>query len=130
MLTKEKIKEAQLNVKSGTGFPGLVKNFKEIGVSNYEHSVAESSTVYYDVTGNALKITNGLPVLTVSDESSAEQLKLALKIHQAGQTDYPTFCSQSAAAGVEKWVSDLEKMTVTYFDKKGNALVIENIPVL
>jgi len=49
-------------------------------------------------------------------------------VHQSGQTDYPTFCLQSAGAGVEKWVTDISNLTVTYLDKKGNTLVLENIP--
>ncbi len=130
MFTKEQILEAQSKVKSGKDFPGLVRDFKEMGIATYEHWVAESANVFYDTEGTTIKITYGLPLLTVSDDSSTEQLKLALKIHQAGETNYPTFCLQSAEAGVEKWVTDLDKMTVTYVDKKGAALVIEKIPAI
>ncbi|MGV8814606.1 MAG: DUF1398 family protein [Gelidibacter sp.] len=45
-----------------------------------------------------------------------------------GQTDYPTFCQQAADASVEKWISDLMAMTVSYLDKKGNILLVEPIP--
>lgn len=128
MFTEEQILEAQSKVKSGKDFPGLIKTFKAMGIVTYEHWVAESANVFYDASGEGLKITYSKPLIIVKDESSAEDLRIALKIHQAGQTDYPTFCLHSAEAGVEKWVTDLDKMTVTYLDKKGAELVIENIP--
>lgn len=129
MFTKEQIIAAQSNVKSGADFPTLVQAFKKMGVLYYEHLVGEERNVFFGDNDHSVSIDYGKPPLTVNDHSSAEKLRLALKIHQAGQTDYPTFCKESADAGVEKWVSDLQKMTVTYLDKKGHALVTENIPV-
>ncbi|MBO0322236.1 DUF1398 family protein [Muricauda sp. CAU 1633] len=51
-------------------------------------------------------------------------------VHQHGQTDYPTFCKQAAEAGVEKWTTHMVEKTITYWDKKGQKLIVEPIPEL
>lgn len=128
MFTKEQIQKAQSNVKSGKDFPQLVQDFKAMGILSYEHWVGPGENVFIGADDHTVKIEYGQPLLTISDDSSEEKIRHALKIHQAGQTDYPTFCLQSAEAGVEKWVTDISKMTVSYLDKKRNVLVLEHIP--
>ncbi len=128
MFTEEQILEVQSKSKGGKDFPKLVQNFKTLGILLYEHWVGNGANIYLGANDYAVKIESGQALLNVSDNSSEEKLKYALKIHQAGETDYPTFCLHSAEAGVEKWVTDMNKLTVTYLDKKGNVLVLENIP--
>jgi len=128
MFTKEQIQNAQSNVKSGADYPQLVQDLKDIGVRSYEHRLADGSTIYVGDINNTIEFQYGQPLLNVNDISSAEKLRLALKIHQASKTDYTAFCMQAAEAGVEKWVSDLVAMTVTYLDKQGAALLTEKIP--
>ncbi len=67
-------------------------------------------------------------MLTVAEKSNDEQFKTDLKIHQDGKTDYPTFCTDCAKSGIEKWAVCMEKMTCTYYDKAGNELLVEEIP--
>ena len=128
MFTKEQIQQAQSTSKGGKDFPQLVQNFKALGIVLYEHWVGNGANIYLGADDHAVKIESGQALLNVRDDSSEEKLKHAVKVHQSGQTDYPTFCLQSAGAGVEKWVTDISNLTVTYLDKKGNTLVLENIP--
>ncbi len=66
--------------------------------------------------------------MEISAQADTKALQHALTIHQAGQTDCQTFCRQSAAAGVEKWVVDMENMACTYYGIAGNEMVVETIP--
>lgn len=66
--------------------------------------------------------------MPVNEISSAKKLRHAIAIHQQGQTDYPTFCRQAAEAGVEKWITHMLDMTVTYLDQHEHQLVVEAIP--
>ncbi|MDZ4794730.1 MAG: DUF1398 family protein [Bacteroidota bacterium] len=101
MLTKEKIPDAQSKVKTGADYPRLVSDFKGMGIVRSEHWVAESANVYYGSQSDSIKIVYGQFSLTVNETASPKQLKLALKMHRARQTDYPTFCLQAAAAGLK-----------------------------
>ena len=130
MLSKESILAAYSKVKTGADFPRLVKDLKAIGVLNYDHIVSDGSNVFYGKDGSSIPVAIGVhqgPII-VSTNVSLEKLKRSLSIHQQGKTDYPTFCTQAGEAGVDKWVSDLEKMTVTYLDKSGDQILLESIP--
>jgi len=127
MCTLEQIHAAHSKVKSGADFPQYVQDLISLGVKSYEVFVEDGRTMYHS---SSFEITEGPKTdkLRIADESSAENLRQIIKVHQAGETDYPTFCAQAAEAGVEKWILDLVQMKCIYFDKAGEVLVTENIP--
>jgi uncharacterized protein YbcV (DUF1398 family) len=128
MFTLTQIQEAFKKVKSGKDFPQLVQDLKKIGIVSYDNFVADGKTNYFGSTDFVITSDAKYPSMNINDLGSAEKLKHALKIHQQGETDYLTFCKQSAEAGIEKWTTHMIEMTVTYLDKKGNKLVVESIP--
>lgn len=129
MFTIEQIKTAHSKVKSGADFPAYIQEIKTVGVDAYEHFVADGHIHYYGTNDFTISAAAKWAPIEVAETSSAEKLKHSLLIHQQGQTDYPTFCKQSAEAGVEKWVVDIIKMVCTYYDKAGSEMVIEIIPM-
>lgn len=128
MFTARQIKEAHAKVKSGADYPRYVQELKELGVVRYDFIVGNGGNVFHGGNGFSLKTENQCDGLQVADWSSTEKLQRAISIHQQGRTDFKTFCQQAADAGVEKWVSDLEKMQVLYYDKAGTLLLSEPIP--
>lgn len=128
MFTVEQIKSAHSKVKSGADFPKYIQELIGLGVTHYEAYVADGHTDYY---GKADYKTSSAPKyaqLVVADHGNVEQFKSALKAHQQGKTNYPTFCSDAARSGVEKWAVNMDKMTCTYFDKAANEMLVEAIP--
>jgi uncharacterized protein YbcV (DUF1398 family) len=128
MFTIEDIKSAHSKVKSGADFPAYIQDIKKMGVASYESYVSDGHTDYY---GSGAYKTSSSPkydVLKIADTSDIEQFKSDLKAHQQGKTNYPTFCADCAKSGVEKWTVSIEKMTCTYYDKVGKALLVEQIP--
>lgn len=130
MFTLKQIEEANAKVKSGADFPRLAQDLIELGVKTNDVYVRDGHAEYFGAGEYALKTDAIYPPLEVADESMAEDFERFLKIHQAGETDYPTFCRHSAESGVEKWTLDFGKMTCTYFDKKGNEMLVEKIPLI
>jgi uncharacterized protein YbcV (DUF1398 family) len=128
MFTIEQIKTAHSKVKSGADFPSYIQEIKTLGVTAYEHFVSDGHIQYYGTNDFVLSAEAKWAPITISDLSSTEKLKQALVIHQQGQTNYPTFCKQSAEAGVEKWIVDLTKMICTYYDKANHQMVVEIVP--
>jgi uncharacterized protein YbcV (DUF1398 family) len=128
MFTIEQIKTAHSKVKSGADFPAYVQDIKKLGVVSYDNYVSDGHTSFYAADGSEVSSGPKYPNLIIADTSSIESLRTALKVHQAGQTDYLTFCNQSAAAGVEKWTVDTAKLTCIYYDKEGKEMVKEEIP--
>ena len=115
-------------VKSGADFPNYVQELIQLGLIKYDNFVTDGHAEYFGKDN--FKINSQVKYATkkIAEESSAEQLKHIISIHQQGQTDYLTFCQQAADAGVEKWTTDTEKMLCIYYDLAGNQLLAEPIP--
>ena len=128
MFTLQQIKDTHAKVKSGADFPAYIRDIKALGVRSYEHYVADGHIEYYGSDHYTISAAPKWEQRGIAPVSSASQLRHNISIHQQGQTDYPTFCMQAADAGVEKWVIDIPRMTCTYYDKAGEALVAEPIP--
>lgn len=128
MFTIDKIKEAHSTVKSGADFPKYVKELIQLGVESYESFVADGHILFHGDNGFSLRSGAKYPILTIADQSAKTQFEKVLKAHQRGQSDYPSFCRESARSGIEKWVVDMSNMTCTYYDKKGGVVLTESIP--
>ena len=129
MFTIDQIKTAHSKVKSGANFPDYIQDLIKLGVTGYETFVTDGHTVYNGKDNFSIISDAKYAALTVADVSNKTQFHTDLKSHQQGQTDYPTFCNDCAKSGVEKWVVNISKMTCAYYDKAGNEMLVEHIPV-
>ncbi len=128
MFTIEQIKEAHATVKSGADFPNYIKLLKGLGIRSYIHFVADGHILYLGVDDQQLHAPAKWEPVDIADKAATEDLQHALSIHQQGQTDYLTFCKQAAAAGVDKWIVDIEAMLCTYYSKHEEEMFAEQIP--
>ena len=128
MFTEQQLKAAHSKVKTGADFPRYIQEIKSLGLVSYEFWVTDGHTTYYGKQGHKINSTPKYELLTIANTSSTSLLKHNIAIHQQGQTDFITFCTQAAQAGVEKWVIDTEKMLCIYYDLAGGEMVAEPIP--
>ncbi|WP_160680068.1 DUF1398 family protein [Clostridium sp. C8-1-8] len=127
MFTKEKIEAAHNKVKSGEDFPKYVKEIKGMGIKSHEVVLSDGIWIFKGTDEQVIQINTEMKNLRVSEQSSIEKFKQILYKHQKGETDYSTFCIEASEAGVERWVSNFDDMTVTYFDLYGNPIDVEKI---
>jgi len=130
MFTVEQIKAAHSKVKSGADFPSYIQEIKALGVTHYEAYVADGHIDYHGTNHYTVKVPAKYDLLVIADTSLAEKFKVALVAHQQGKTDFLTFIKMCATVGIEKWKICMNKMTCTYYDKKGNEMLVEEIPHL
>lgn len=128
MFTVEQIKTAHAKVKSGADFPAYVQEIKAMGVTHYEAYVADGHIDYHGPNHYLAQVPAKYAPLTIADIPQTEEFKKELTAHQQGKTDFLTFIRMCASCGVEKWAIAMDEMTCTYFDKKGNELLVEAIP--
>ncbi len=129
MFTIEQVKDAHSKVKSGADFPVYIQALAQLGVRTYEAYVSDGQTVYKNAEGISVASDKKYEVMPIAEESKSEEFIAYLKAHQAGETDYPTFCLHCSITGIEKWEVSIIDMTCTYFDKAGNEILVENIPM-
>jgi uncharacterized protein YbcV (DUF1398 family) len=128
MFTIQQIHEAHSKVRSGADFPKYMQDIIALGVTSFETFVFDNHTNYYGKDNFQIASEGFSETLKIADESNIEQFKSDLKAHQQGKTDYMTFLNDCAKSGVQKWIVRMDKMTCSYYDLKGNEMVVEVIP--
>jgi uncharacterized protein YbcV (DUF1398 family) len=128
MFTLDQIQQAHSKVRSGADFPHYIKELIKMGVASYDTYVSDGHTEYFGTDNSRLLSEARYPPLEIAQQSDVQQFRHYLLIHQQGETSYPVFCAHSAKTGVEKWTVDITTLTCTYYDKKGNQLLEEEIP--
>ncbi len=128
MFTVQQIENAHSKVKSGADFPNYIKEIKELGVKSFETWVKDSHTEYFGENDYTTKSQPKYDDLVIENNVDKEKFSQQLKSHQRGETDYMKFCEDCAETGIEKWIVDLDKFTCIYYDKKGNEILVEEIP--
>lgn len=128
MFTVEQIKTAHSKVKSGADFPSYIKEIKSLGVTHYEAYVTDGHIDYHGANDYTAKVPAKYEPLFIGDTAKGEEFITELKAHQQGKTDFLTFIKMCATFGIEKWAISMDQMTCTYYDKAGNAILVETIP--
>lgn len=128
MFTREQIETAHGTVKSGADFPQYVQEIKMLGVKSHEVVLTDGTWIFKGTDGQTVQFQRGLEHVPVAAQASPERFKQILTSHQRGETDYPSFCRQAGEAGVERWISDFEHMSVTYLGSSGAVIDVEPIP--
>jgi uncharacterized protein YbcV (DUF1398 family) len=123
----EAIKEAQSKF-TGVDFPKLIREFKLIGIKTNTCNIQTGLVMYENKNGEQIKVQSNSVDVLINTISSTVAAQDVLKRHQAGETDFLTFCKEIAGAGVYKWISDMDNMTCSYYDLKDSAVIVENIP--
>ena len=122
------MKAAHARVKSGEDFPAYVQEIKEMGLLRYDFMVKDGRTTYHGANGFQVSSDRSYGEKTISAQASPAAVKQIIAEHQQGKSDFPTFCTLVADAGVEKWLVDTEAMLCSYYDRSGNSMVAEPIP--
>lgn len=112
---------------TGVEFPKLVNEFKNMNMVICEINIEQGVRTYIHKNGDKLT-AQGMKVTTpITLNSSKEKAKQVLKSHQAGKTDFVTFCNEIAEAGICKWIIDITDLTCNYYDLKEHLLITEKI---
>lgn len=128
MFTVEQINAAHSKVKSGADFPAYIKEIKSLGVTHYEAYVSDGHIDYHGADSRTVKVPAKYDPLVVAETTQVEHFKAELIAHQQGKTDFITFIKMCAETGIEKWEICMDKMSCTYYNKKGNEILVEEIP--
>lgn len=115
---------------TGPDFPKLIREFKLMGMKTNIYNLETGVVSYLNKAGESIE-DQGIKVVFRIDETACyDEALTSLKRNQKGESDFPTFCIEIARAGIYKWVSDLEQMTCSYYDKQENVVIIEDIPTI
>jgi uncharacterized protein YbcV (DUF1398 family) len=66
-------------------------------------------------------------VLPVAENSQPEMFLRHLSRHERRETTYLEMSSGLAQSGIEKWTVDTGRMTMTFHDKTGSEMLVEQV---
>jgi uncharacterized protein YbcV (DUF1398 family) len=127
MFTMEQINEIHDQLGRAESLAQYVKALNAIGVETYDSYITDGHSEYFGNSGQKVTSPPAHEVLTIADASDREQFLKHLNLHNEGKTSYVEMSQGLADSGIEKWTVDTKNMTMTFYDKVGNEMLIESI---
>ncbi len=115
---------------TGPDFPKLIREFKVMGMVTNIFNLETGVVSYINKEGEYLYGKGFAVDFNIEDRADYETALAALQRNQKGDTNFPTFCIEIAKTGIYKWISDLDKMTCSYYDKQEKIIIEEKIPMV
>ena len=98
-----------------------------IGVVRFDSYVADGHSEFFDADGERVASSAHHDVLAIAESSDRDALLESLRLHHDGKTSYVEMSEGLADSGIEKWVAETSRMTMTYVDRAGEALLVERV---
>ena len=127
MFTIEQINDLHDRLGTMESFGEYVRALKSVGVERFDSYLVDGHSEFVGTDGHTVMSPEAHENLTVADTSNREAFLEHLNLHSQHQTSYVEMSQSLAESGIEKWTVDVNRMTMTYYDKAGNALLIEPI---
>lgn len=112
------------------GFPYLAEALRRAGITQNIWNLPSCQSIYLTKDGSV--VSQGTPLINTTVDVppfDREALIKAIRIDQAGQSNFPEFLKASWEAGVVNYIVDFEKRVVTYYGAVGESYA-ENYPAV
>jgi uncharacterized protein YbcV (DUF1398 family) len=127
MFTIEQINDLRARLGSARTFSEYVRALNALGVERYDSYLADGHSEYFGQGGHRVVAPTVHEVLPVAETSHRETFVEHLRRHEQGQTTYLEMSRALAQSGIEKWSVETGRMTMTFSDKAGREMLIEQI---
>ncbi|MGL4623554.1 MAG: DUF1398 family protein [Culicoidibacterales bacterium] len=113
---------------TGIDFPLLVATFEKMGITQVITNIDSGITRYERHNGTILSSPSFKTTSAVAARALKPAVQLSLAKHQRGDSDFPAFCEEIAAAGIAYWIIDTKNLTCDYYTLDKTLLLSEAIP--
>jgi uncharacterized protein YbcV (DUF1398 family) len=127
MLTIEQIDDLHARLGSARTFVEYVLALKALGVARYDSYLADGHSEYFGRGGQRVVSRPVHEELPVAETGQRETFLEHLRRHEQRQTTYLEMSRGLAESGIEKWTVDTSRMTITFYDKAGGEMLVEQI---
>jgi len=97
----------------------------DLGVIHADSYVTDGHTEFFGADGYKVESLPTHEIFTVADTSNKEEFLHQLDLHESGKTSYVQMSKGLAETGIEKWIIDTQKLTMTFYDKASNELQVD-----
>jgi uncharacterized protein YbcV (DUF1398 family) len=125
--TLKQINDLHARLGSAKTFADYVQALREFGVERYDSYVVDGHSEYFGQDGYRIvspAVHEIFPVATISQRKTFLQ---HLRRHERRETTYLEMSWGLAESGIEKWTVDTSRMTMTFCDRAGREMLVEQI---
>jgi uncharacterized protein YbcV (DUF1398 family) len=127
MLTIEQINDLHARLGGVRTLSDYVRALKALGVERYDSYLADGHSEYFGQGGFRVVSPPVHEVLFIAETSQRETFLEHLRRHEQGQTTYLEMSRRLAQCGIEKWTVDISRMTMTFSDRAGAEMLVEQL---
>jgi len=127
MFTLEQINVIHDQLGNAESLAQYVAALSALGIETYDSYIMDGHSEYFGASGHTVIAPPAHETLAIADTSDREQFLRHLDLHSQGKTSYLEMSQGLANSGVEKWTVDTRRMTMTFYDKSGHAMLAETI---
>ena len=127
MFTIEQINDIHDRLGSAKTLAEYVRALKALGVERYDSYLADGHSEYFGQGGHTVVSPPVHEVLPVAATGQRETFLQHLDRHERRETTYLEMSRGLAQSGIEKWTVDTGRMTMTFYDKAGREMLVEQI---
>jgi uncharacterized protein YbcV (DUF1398 family) len=127
MFTLDQINSIHDSLGNAETLPRYLEALKNIGVDYYDSFITDGHSEYFGKGGHKVVSPPVHEKLSIAETSNRESFLKHLDLHNQGKTNYLNMSKGLADSGIEKWTFDTNKMTIAYYDKGGNEILVEAI---
>lgn len=100
---------------------------KDLGVEHADSYLIDGHSEFFGSEGYKVESAAAHEPLLIAKTSNKEGLLRNLELHEQGKTSYVEMSKGLAENGIEKWVIDTTKATMTFYDKADFAVFVDTI---
>ena len=127
MFTIQEINDLHARLGSARTFSEYVRALNALGVERYDSFLADGHSEYFGQGGHRVVSPPEHEVLPVAETGQREPFLQHLRQHEQRETTYLEMSRGLAQSGIEKWTVDTGRMTMTFYDKAGAEMLVEQI---
>ena len=127
MFTIEEINDLHARLGSARTLAEYVRALKALGVERYDSYLTDGHSKYFGQGGHRVVSPPAHEVLPVAETSQRETFLQHLRRPERRQTTNLEMSRGLAQSGIEKWTVHTGRMTMTFYDKAGIEMLVEQI---
>ena len=127
MFTIEQIDDVHDRLGNAETLAQYLRALHAIGVETSDSFVADGHSEYFGKGGCKVVSAPAHKKLTIAETANPKSLIEHLRLHNQGETNYLEMSKGLADSGVEKWTFDMNEMTIAYYDRAGNEMLVEAV---
>ena len=127
MFTIEQVNDLHARLGSAKTLAEYVRELKALGVERYDSYLCDGHSEYFGQGGYKVVSPPVHEVLAVAETGQREMFLEHLHRHERRETTYLEMSMGLAQSGIERWSVDTGRMTMTFCDKAGKEMLVEQI---